>query len=91
MGFLDLFWHLAGLFAPALVLAPGVVGASRLLVRRPGRAPTWRCQLVSNLAACLLVLLAGLLLSGHDGRMATYAALVLVSSVCQAWLLRQQR
>lgn len=90
MGFLDLFWHLAGFVAPALVLAPGVVLASRLLVRQPARAPAWRLQLAFNLGACVLVLLAGLVLAGHDGRMATYAALVLASAGCQAWLLRRR-
>ena len=39
---------------------------------------------------CLAVLVGGLVLSGHDGRMATYAALVLASAACQAWLTRRR-
>lgn len=89
MTVLGLFWHLLGLVAPALVLAPGVVLASRVLGPRPARAPSWRRQVAINLAVCVLVLVAGLVLSGHDGRMATYAALVLASAACQAWLLRR--
>ncbi|HMN20319.1 MAG TPA: hypothetical protein PKA16_02890 [Ottowia sp.] len=90
MGVLDLFWHLAGFMAPALVLAPAVVLVSRLPGWRSARAGAWRRELAFNLGACLLVLVAGLLLSGHDGRMATYAALVLASAGCQAWLLRRR-
>lgn len=88
MTVLGLFWHLLGLVAPALVLAPAVVLTSRVLGRRPARAPGWQRQLAINLGVCVLVLAAGLVLTGHDGRMATYAALVLASSACQAWLLR---
>lgn len=91
MTVLGLFWHLLGLLAPALVLAPGVVLMSRLLARQPVRASAWRRQLAINLGVCVLVLAAGLVLSGHDGRVATYAALVLASSACQAWLLRPRR
>jgi hypothetical protein len=34
----------------------------------------------------VLLLAAGLVLFGNDGKMATYAAMVLVSAVCQ-WVL----
>jgi hypothetical protein len=36
----------------------------------------------------LFTLTAGLLLFGHDGKMATYAALVLAAALCQWLLLR---
>lgn len=84
-----LMWHMAGLLAPALVLAPVVVGVSRLLWR-PAGTGLWQGagrQLALNLAACALTLLAGLALTGHDGRMLTYAALCLASAACQGWLL----
>ncbi|MDO5289793.1 MAG: hypothetical protein Q4F13_09205 [Pseudomonadota bacterium] len=90
MTLMDLFWHVAGFLAPALVLASAVVGLSWLLWRRQRLAARdrWR-QWVANLMVCELVLLGGLMLTGHDGRMLTYAALVLASASCQAWLMRR--
>ena len=91
MTWADLFWHLAGFVAPALVLAPAMVLACRLLRWRPAFKLGWRAQVGINFAVCVLVLLAGLILSGEDGRMATYAALVLASSGCQLVLTRAGR
>lgn len=85
-----LMWHIAGLLAPALTVALGVVGLSRLLWRPQGTS-LWRGagrQLALNLVACTLTLLAGLVLAGHDGRMLTYVALCLVSAACQGCLLK---
>lgn len=87
MSVLDLFWHLGGLLAPALVLAPGMVLGSRLLARTPARL-RWPWQLLIQWLAGSAVLVAGLVWTGEDGRMATYAALVLVLAACQAWMSR---
>lgn len=89
MGFLDVFWHLAGFAAPALVLAPLVVLAARLSAGQRGRKHSWAVELALNLAVCLTVLAAGLIWTGHDGRMATYAALALASASAQ-WLLERR-
>lgn len=89
MTLLDLFWHAAGFLAPALVMASAVVGLSWLLWRRRlAGHERWR-QWIANLAVCELVLMGGLALTGHDGRMLTYAALALASASCQAWLMRR--
>jgi len=90
MDFLDVFWHLAGFAAPALVLAPLVVLAARLSAGQRGRrrGRPWLLELALNLVVGLAVLTAGLVLTGHDGRMATYAALVLASASTQ-WLLER--
>lgn len=88
MDFLGLFWHVAGLMAPALVLAPAMVLVSRALDRKAKPRLPWLAQTAINFGVCLGVLVAGLVLTGHDGRMATYAALVLASAACQAWLVR---
>ncbi|MCK9514490.1 MAG: hypothetical protein WCZ18_03555 [Ottowia sp.] len=82
----DLFWHLAGFLAPALVLAPAMVLACRLLGWRPALKLGWMAQVGVNFAACVLVLAFGLALTGEDGRIATYTVLVMVSAGCQ-WLL----
>ena len=90
MSYVDLFWHLGGLLAPALALASGMVLASRVLRLRPAFGLGWRAQLGINFGVCAGVLLAGLMLSGYDGRMMTYAALVLASAACQTVLTRRR-
>lgn len=89
MDVLDFFWHLAGFIAPALVMALGMVSLSRFLGRNRPSARSWKAQAAINFVVCLLVLLLGLVLTEHDGRMNTYAALVLASATCQAWLTRR--
>lgn len=88
MDWLDLLWHVAGFVAPALVLAPAMVLVSRFFGQKKAAAIAWPAQAAINFMVCVAVLLAGLVLSGHDGRMTTYAALVLASAACQAWLTR---
>lgn len=90
MSYADLFWHFAGLLAPALVLAPGMVLASRLLRLRPAGKLGWWAQVGINLAVCVTVLVAGLVVLGHDGRITTYAALMLASAACQIVLTRKR-
>ena len=86
MDWLDLLWHVAGFVAPALVLAPAMVLTGRFFGKKNAPALAWPAQAAINLIVCLGVLAAGLVLSGHDGRMATYAALVLASASTQ-WAL----
>lgn len=90
MSVVDLFWHLMGFAAPAFALAPAMVLASRVFGHRSARSPSWMVQTAINFAVCLAVLAAGLVLTGHDGRMATYAALVLASAACQTWMARRR-
>lgn len=94
MHWFDLFWHMAGLLMPALAVAPTVVLAGWLMDRRskPGRrVRRWSARLAINLGVCVGVLLAGLMLTGHDGRMVTYAALVLGSASTECLLLGRWR
>lgn len=76
--------HLANFALPALglatLLAPAVAGWRGLTPLRLWRA-WWPLA-----GAGLLVLLAGLVSFGRDGRMATYAGLVLVVASLACWL-----
>ena len=81
MGPLDALWHVLNLLAPALGLGLIAAGLSKLLWRRALAAVPWRRLIAWACAAALLALVAGLVLSGHDGRMATYAAMVLACAV----------
>jgi hypothetical protein len=83
---IDAFWHVLGLFLPAL--ATGVIAAAAAkwlfwrseLQRVPWqRLATWAC------AAGSLALLGGLVLFGRDGRMASYGAMVAASALALWW------
>ena len=91
MDFVDFFWHLAGFLLPAAALAAGMV----LLLRVRGRGSPgelgWPAQLAFHFGVGVAVLVAGLVLSGRDGRLLTYAALVLVSAATQTLLARRRR
>lgn len=85
MGFFDAVFHLFGLAAPALALGLLMPLATRWLL--PQRAPArYRVQAAVVFAAGLAALVAGLAVFGRDGKMASYAALVVAAATAQ-WLL----
>ena len=77
MGPLDAFWHVLNFFFPAVGV--GCLGAAivKLLWRRELASVPWRRLALWGTGTGALALLAGLLLFGRDGRMATYGLLVL--------------
>ena len=86
---LEFLGHLAGFVAPAVVVAFILWGVPRL--RRAGRAaPGARLEAFMLLVAGVVVLLAGLVYFGRDGKMATYAALVFVQGSLAWWLHRRR-
>ncbi|MBI2769923.1 MAG: hypothetical protein HYX47_09890 [Burkholderiales bacterium] len=85
MGPLDLLIHLTSFAAPALAVALLVAAAARfLLPKRPG-ARIYLAQAAINFVAGLVALAAGLWYFGNDGKMLTYAGLVLACATSQ-WL-----
>ena len=85
MGPLDVLWHLAGLLAPAAGVALLVTLSARVLLPET-RASSFTAALLLNFVVGAAALLAALWLSGRDGTMLAYAALVLASATSQ-WLL----
>jgi CDP-diglyceride synthetase len=83
MGPLDLFFHLLSFVAPAVAVGLGVALAARVLMPRPSPGRSWWGQAALNSIAGVLVLAAGLWHFGVDGKMATYAALVIAVAICQ--------
>lgn len=78
MTFLTLAGHLANFLVPAVVMAVILALMPRLRRKAKGsRGGFWREVGWSSLAGTV-VLVAGLAWFGRDGKMATYAALVLV-------------
>lgn len=86
MDALDAFWHLSNLFVPALALAALTAALAKLLWRRDLAGVPWLRLALGAAAAGALVTVGGLVLSGRDGRMATYAALVLANALVLWWI-----
>jgi len=83
MGPLDLFLHLLSFMAPAVAVALLVALAARIVMPRKSAPRSWWAQALVNSAVGVLVLAAGLWHFGVDGKMATYAALVVAVASCQ--------
>lgn len=88
MGPIDSFIHLLNFAAPALGVGVLTALAARIFMRKRPPAQNLYAQAAINFAICLLVLVGGLWFFGHDGKMATYAALVLACGSSQWWLSR---
>jgi hypothetical protein len=86
MTFFAFFWHVAGFLAPAIALAVVLWLSVRLRhgLRSTGRGAGLELGLLTS--AGVMVLLAGLVYFGRDGKMATYAGLVLVQGSLAWWL-----
>lgn len=85
MGPLDAFWHLLNFVAPAVGLGLLSAAAAKLLWRRELAAMPWRRLARDAVLASALMLLAGLLLFGRDGKMGTYAAMVTACALTLWW------
>ncbi|OUM01367.1 hypothetical protein [Variovorax sp. JS1663] len=91
MSALDFLIHLLNFAAPAFFVALLLALLFRLAMKsRSAVVSLWK-QLGINFLAGLAVLMAGLVYFGRDGRIATYAALVIVCGTVQWWLLRGWR
>lgn len=81
--------HISGFIAPAVFMALILWTMPRW--RRAGRAaPGAGLEAFMLVVAGVVVLLAGLVVFGRDGKMATYAALVLVQGTLAWWLHRKR-
>jgi hypothetical protein len=87
---LGLFWHLANFAAPALGAGALGAGLCKLFWRRALARTPWFTLALQTSVAGLVVLVAGLVATGHDGRLATYAALVGVCALVP-WLRTLRR
>jgi len=82
--------HLLNFIAPAAVVALLLVWLGRFfspfLVSKKPKAPSMWVNMLIVFLVNLVVLATGLVVFGHDGKMATYAAMMLAAAVCQ-WVL----
>lgn len=86
MGPLDFVFHLLGFFAPAFAVAAGTALAARWLGLQGAAARSWWVPVAINFVVGGLVSIAGLAYFGRDGKMLTYAAL-LVAVASSQWLI----
>lgn len=86
MGFLPALYHLLNFFAPALAVVLGLAVGARFVLSSTPQTPAWWVQVAINFAVGGGVLLGGLWWFGRDGKLATYAALVVLCACCQ-WVL----
>jgi uncharacterized membrane protein len=83
MSLIGLINHLLSFIAPAIVVGLLVAAIAPLLLKQVRPNHSWLTQSAINSVACGLVLLGGLVIFGHDAKMATYAAMVLVCASSQ--------
>jgi len=76
MGPVDALWHVLNLFGPALGLGLIAPTLAKLLWRRELAAVGWQALAKWVAGAAALVTLAGLVITGRDGKMVTYLAMV---------------
>lgn len=89
MNFFDLVWHIGNFAAPALLLSAISSAAAKLLWRRQLRGWSWMRLSGSAAAVSLGVSVAGLVITGHDGKMLTYAAMVFACAASLWWSTRR--
>ena len=85
MDALGLFWHLANFVAPAFGVGMLSAALCKAFWRRSLARTPWFTLAWQSSAAGLAVLVAGLVITEHDGKLATYAALVVVCALVPWW------
>ena len=86
MGPVDAVWHLLNFFAPAVGVGLLASGMAKLLWRRELKGVAWVRLATWAGAGGAATLVAGLVVSGHDGKMATYAAMVAACALTLWWV-----
>jgi hypothetical protein len=85
MGVLDAAWHLLNLFGPAAGVGVMASALAKWIWRRELKSVSWRSLAAWSSAGAATVTLAGLWLSGRDGRMSTYLGMVVAAAVGLWW------
>jgi uncharacterized membrane protein len=85
MGPLDAAWHLLNLFVPAVGTAMIAAGLAKLAWRRELSAVPWKSLALAASLGAAGVTVAGLVVFGRDGKMATYGAMVLAIALTLWW------
>ena len=90
MGPIDFLWHVLNLLSVSLIYGSFVAAAAKILFRDALVDWTWWRLAGCMSAAAALTTVAGLLVLGQDGRMATYGAMALAGAAVLAWVGRRK-
>ena len=82
----DAFWHICNFFAPSLGVGAIAAILAKLLWRRALAAVPWLRLAGGAAAAMAVVSVLGLVAFEHDGKMVTYAAMVVVCAIVLWWM-----
>ena len=85
MDFLDGLWHLLNFCAPAAGLALVTSSIAKLLWLRELKGVSWLRLTGWAAGWTFVVAVGGLIVFGRDGKMATYAAMVLACATSVWW------
>jgi hypothetical protein len=85
MGPLDAVWHLLNFFLPALGVGLIAAALAKLLWRHELQGVAYGRLAGAATLVNALVLVAGLVVTGHDGRMSTYGAMLAACAVTLLW------
>jgi Flp pilus assembly protein TadB len=86
VGSIDLLWHVLNFFAPAVGMGAIAPLLAKLLWRRDLAGVNWKRLTGWATAWSAAALVAGLVVFGHDGKMATYGAMVLACTLTLWWV-----
>jgi hypothetical protein len=86
MGVLDALWHLIGFVMPAACIACVLPLFARIFKQNRPIAGNFIAQSAIIFIVCIVILVAGLFITGRDGKMITYLAMVLAGGTAQWWL-----
>lgn len=89
MGPINLLNHLFNFLAPALAVAVVLAFVGPWFMKKSPSAPGLLAQAAINFVAGAVALGAGLWFFGNDGKMVSYAAMVVVCATSQALVLRR--
>lgn len=81
----DAVLHLSNLLWPAVMLGAMAAALTKLIWRGELRGVAWRRLFAWSAVPSMLVVVAGLVLQGRDGRMSTYAAMVMAAALGLWW------
>lgn len=85
MGPLEAFWHLLNFAYPAVATAAIAAALAKLLWRRELATRRWLALTRDAAIAGLAALVTGFAITGHDGRIASYSAMVGLIAVTLWW------
>ena len=81
----DAFWHIANFFAPAVVIGLLAAATTKIVWRHELAAIGWLRLAAWASGSMATVSMLGLVIFEHDGKMITYAAMLVACALALRW------